>query len=345
MYKVTVQPSGHSFSVEQQENLLDAGLRQGIALPYSCRSGSCGACMVTIKQGAVDYPQGEPLALSSYDMEQGRALLCQAIALSDVEIDCPQVGELSEIEVKTLPVRVEKLRKLNPDVIEMTLKLPANERLRFMAGQYIDLLLRDGKRRSFSIANAPTGDTFIELHIRHVPNGHFTSHVFNDMKEKALLRMQGPLGSFYIRELTHPVILVGGGTGFAPLKSMLEYLKLKGFDQAVYLYWGVRSKEDLYMDYLPRDWMNRYPQFKYIPVLSEPKPEDQWQGRTGWVHDAVVADFPDLTAYQVYMSGPPPMIIAGREAFLARGLRAEHLYSDSFDYSPDTLKALAEKQA
>lgn len=344
MYKVIVQPSGHTFSAEEQENLLDAGLRQGIALPYSCRSGSCGSCMVTVKQGSVDYPQGEPLALSPYDMEQGRALLCQAVALSDLELDCPQVGELPDIEVKTLPVRVEKLRKLNSDVMEMTLKLPATERLRFMAGQYIDLLLRDGKRRSFSIANAPTGEGFIELHIRHVPNGYFTSHVFNDMKEKALMRMQGPLGSFYIRELTHPVILVGGGTGFAPLKSMMEYLKLKGFDQAVYLYWGVRSKEDLYMDYLPRDWMNRYPQFKYIPVLSEPKPADNWQGRTGWVHEAVVKDFPDLAAYQVYMSGPPPMIVAGREAFLARGLRTEHLYSDSFDYSPDTLKSLAEKQ-
>ena len=343
MYKITVQPSGQTFQAEEHENLLEAGLRQGIALPYSCRGGSCGSCMVSIKQGAVDYPQGEPLALSPYDMEQGKALLCQAIALSDLEIDCPQVGTLADIEVKTLPVRVEKLRKLNTDVMEMTLKLPATERLRFMAGQYIDLLLRDGKRRSFSIANAPVGDVFLELHIRHVPGGFFTSHVFNEMKEKALLRMQGPLGSFYIRDSKQAIVLVGGGTGFAPLKSMFEQLKLQGIEQAVYLYWGVRSKADLYMDYLPKDWANRYPQFKYIPVLSAPKPEDNWQGRTGWVHQAVVDDLPDLSAYQVYMSGPPPMILAGRKAFLEHGLHAEHLYSDSFDYSPETNKALAEQ--
>lgn len=342
MYTVTIQPSGHTFRVDEHENILEAGLRQGVALPYSCQGGSCGSCAVTVVSGTVDYPNGEPMALSPYDMEQGRALLCQTIAYSDLVIDCPQVGLDPDIEVKTLPVRVEKMRKLNADVMELTLKLPASERLRFHAGQYIDILLKDGKRRGFSLANAPTGQAFLELHIRHVPGGHFTSHVFNEMKEKALLRIQGPMGSFYIQDSARPIILMGGGTGFAPLKSMMEQLKAADNQRPVHLYWGVRAKDDLYMDYLPRDWQNRHAWFTYVPVLSEPTATDNWQGRTGWVHEAVVQDFPDLSGFEVYMSGPPPMIMAARQAFSAQGLPSAQLYSDSFEFSSDTLKALGQ---
>ncbi len=341
MYTVTLQPSGHTFTVDEHENILEAGLRQGVALPYSCRGGSCGSCAATVLSGTLDYPDGEPMGLSPYDRDQGRALLCQAVAYSDLELDSPQVGVEVEIEVKTLPVRVEKLHKLNHDVMELTLKLPATERLRFRAGQYIDILLRDGKRRAFSLANAPYDDQYLELHVRQVPNGQFTSHIFNEMKPKALLRIEGPLGSFYIRESERPLILMGGGTGFAPLKSMLEQLKAQGLERPVYFYWGVRTAEDLYMDALVRDWAQRLALLTYVPVLSEAAAEDNWQGRTGWVHEAVVADFPALVDYDVYMSGPPPMISAAQSAFLAAGLPAEQLFADAFEYSIDTLKAIA----
>jgi CDP-4-dehydro-6-deoxyglucose reductase len=345
MYTVTIQPSGHTFTVDEHENILDAGLRQGIALPYGCRGGSCGSCAVTIKKGEVSYPDGEPMGLAPFDKDQGRAFLCQAAASSDLEIDAPQIGTEQDIDIKVLPIRVEKLRKLNADVMEMTLKLPASERLRFKAGQYIDLLLRGGKRRGFSIANAPYDDQYLELHIRHVPGGYFTTQVFENMKEKALLRMEGPLGTFYLRDSGRPLILIGGGTGFAPLKSMIEQMKAQGFKRPVHLYWGVRAKDDLYMDVLARDWAARHEQLSYIPVLSEPKDDDQWTGRTGWVHEAVLEDFSNLPDYDIYMSGPPQMIVASRSAFLEQGVPDEQLHSDSFEYAEDTLQAMAKKDA
>ncbi len=339
-YQVTVQPSGHTFWAEASETVLDAGLRQGVALPYGCRGGVCGSCVATILNGSVTYPHREPHGLTVDDMDEGKTLLCVAHASSDLEILSPQVGHEPDIEIKTLPVRVEKMRKLADDVMELTLKLPASERLRFLAGQYVDILLKDGKQRGFSLANSPLDDQYLELHIRHVPGGYFTSHVFNEMKEKALLRIRGPLGSFYIHESERPVILMGGGTGFAPLKGMLEQMMAQGLEKPVYLYWGVRAKPGLYMDSVVRSWVARHPQLTYVPVLSEPQAEDNWQGRSGWVHEAVAADFPDLSGYDVYMSGPPPMVNAAKQAFLAQGLPEAQLYYDSFEYSPDTLKAM-----
>lgn len=344
-YKVTVQPAGHEFLAEANEPVLEAGLRQGVALPYGCRGGVCGSCVATIISGTVTYPGNGPHGLSVDDIEAGKALLCVAHASSDLVLDSPRVGAEPDIETKTLPVRVQKMRKLADDVMELSLKLPASERMRFLAGQYIDILLKDGKRRSFSLANSPTHDEFLELHIRYVPGGHFTGYVFNEMKEKALLRIEGPLGSFYIHESDRPLILIGGGTGFAPLKGMLEQMMTEGLDKPVHLYWGVRAKPDLYMDELVREWAAAHPQLTYVPVLSEPQAEDQWQGRTGWVHEAVAADFHDLSAYDVYMSGPPPMITAGKQVFLAQGLPEEQLYYDSFEYSPDTLKAMGSESA
>jgi len=343
MYKVTIQPGEQSFEVGEQENILEAGLRAGLPLPYSCRGGSCGSCAATVQSGELSYPKGAPPALTARDQEQGRALLCQAVAHSDLVLDNPRMAAEDELPVKMLPARVEKLRKLNHDVMEVTLKLPASQSLKFLAGQYVEVLLRDGKRRAFSVANAPSEDQSLELHIRHVPGGHFTTHVFDEMKERALLRIEAPLGTFYIRESERPLILVGGGTGFAPLKGIMEDLMAQGLDRPVHIYWGVRSKADLYMDDLPRGWAQRYDNVSYVPVLPDPQTEDAWEGRTGWVHDAVAEDFADLSAYDVYMSGPPPMIVAAQNAFREQGLPAEQLYSDSFEYSSDTLEALADE--
>lgn len=339
-YRIKLHPSNIEFVAEANESILDAGLRQGVMLPYGCRGGVCGSCAATILTGLVHYPFGKAQGLTAFDETRGKAYLCMAAAASDLELEVANSRRDTEIEVKTLPVRVEKMQKLAPDVMELSLKLPASERLRFLPGQYIDILLKDGTRRSFSLANAPFNDQLLELHVRHVPNGKFTSYVFNEMQAKALLRIEGPLGGFYIHESERPLILMGGGTGFAPLKSMLEQLMEMGLTRPVYLYWGVRAKADLYMNALVQSWVARHPLLSYVPVLSAPNAADQWQGRTGYVHAAVATDFPDLSTYDVYMSGPPPMIEAAKPVFLAQGLPDKQLYADAFEYSPDTLNAI-----
>ena len=339
-YTIKIQPSGHQFTVEKQEIILDAALRQGIAFPYGCRSGACGSCLGEIKSGSVDYPDGLPMALSEEDAKAGKALFCQAIASSDLEIHVAEIKRDTEIEIKTLPARVEGLRKLSHDVMEMTLKLPETERLQFLAGQYVEFLLKDDRRRSFSIANAPFNDEYLEFHIRHVPNGFFTEQVFNEMKEKSLLRIEGPHGSFFLRtDSERPILLIAGGTGFAPIKGIIEQIIEEGINRPVHIYWGVRAKQDLYHDSLAKGWAFKHPNISYTPVLSEAKADDNWQGRTGFVHNAVTEDFADLSGYDVYMAGPPPMIDAAKEAFANKGLPSEQLYFDSFDYSADALEA------
>lgn len=340
-FNVTIQPSGHCFQNEDDETVLEAALRQGFALPYGCRNGACGSCKGRVLKGEVGYGPTPPTALTEIDRAEGIAVLCQAVPLTDIEIEVREIGAAKDIVIKTLPCRVAHITRLAHDVIELKLKLPATERLQFLAGQYIDVLLRDGRRRSFSLANAPHRDEFLELHVRRVPGGAFTEHVFEDMKEKALLRIEGPLGSFFLREDSdRPVILMGGGTGFAPLKGILEHAFEIGITRPLHLYWGARARRDLYLDALPRLWAEEHANFRYTPVLSEPQADDAWTGRTGFVHAAVAADYPNLSRYEVYMSGPPPMIEAARTTFAACGLPAEHLYFDSFDFAADTQRAL-----
>ena len=334
-YHVTIQPSGHEFQVAENESVLDAALREkGSVLPYGCRNGTCGSCMGKILSGEAAYPNGRPPGLSERDQAEGKALLCQARPCSDLVIEAREVKVGQDVTIKILPCRVEKRELLAPDVMRLFLKLPNTERLQFLTGQYVDILLADGRRRGFSLANPPHADELLELHVRHVPGGFFTGFVFERMKDKALLRFQGPLGTFFLREDSpRPIILIGGGTGFAPLKGMLEHAFHIGLDRSLHLYWGARAKVDLYLDALPRQWAAEHPHFRYTPVLSEPHPEDGWAGRTGWVHEAVAADYPDLSGYDVYMSGPPPMIEAAKPAFAARGLPAEQLFYDSFEFS------------
>ncbi len=340
-FQVTIQPSGHSFSNDDDETVLEAALRHGFAMPYGCRNGACGSCIGKLLSGEVEYGASLPPALNEDDLATGRAVFCQAVPLTDLEIEVKEIGAAKDIVIKTLPSRVIKLNKLSHDVMELHLKLPATERLQFLAGQYIDILLKDGRRRSFSLANPPHHDDYLELHLRHVPGGYFTDHVFNEMKEKALLRIEGPHGSFFLREDSdRPMILMGGGTGFAPLKGMLEHAFEIGMTRPMHLYWGVRAKGDLYLDDLPRRWAEQYAHFRYTPVLSDPQPEDHWQGRSGFVHQAVAEDYDDLSGYEVYMSGPPPMIDAGKSAFAARGLPEDQLFYDAFDYSADAPDAM-----
>jgi CDP-4-dehydro-6-deoxyglucose reductase len=335
-YHVALRPSGHEFQVAENESVLDAALREkGAVLPYGCRNGTCGSCMGKILAGEIVYPAERPPGLSEREQAEGKALLCQARPQSDLVIEAREIKTGGDIAVKILPCRVERRELLAPDVMRLYLRLPSVERLQFLAGQYVDILLADGRRRSFSLANPPHADDLLELHVRRVPGGFFTDYVFDKMKEKALLRFQGPLGTFFLREDSpRPIILIGGGTGFAPLKGILEHAFHIGLGRPLHLYWGARAKVDLYLDGLPRRWEAEQPNFRYTPVLSEPRPEDGWGGRTGWVHEAVAADYPDLSGYEVYLSGPPPMIRAAKPAFAARGLPEERLYYDSFEFAP-----------
>ncbi len=333
-FKIRIESSGHEFSAEEKETVLAAALRQGVMLPYSCRNGACGTCKGKILSGQVDYGTYEARAMSEAEREKGHALFCQARPLSDLVVEAKEIDAAKDIPIRILPCRVVKLEKLAHDVMQLSLKLPEGQRLQFLAGQYIDILLAGNKRRSFSLATSPLSDELLQLHIRHVPGGFFTDHVFTKMHEKDLLRFQGPFGVFFLREESdRPAILVAGGTGFAPIKSILEYAFTKGVARPLHLYWGVRAKRDLYLPDLPQAWTKEHGNFRFTPVLSEPRPEDRWNGRQGWVHEAVAEDYPDLSRHEVYASGPPPMIDAIKGMVKKCGLPEDRLYYDSFEFA------------
>lgn len=333
-YTVTIQPSGHTFEVAEDQLILDAALEQSIALPYGCRNGACGSCRTRVVTGMLDYRDGElPSALNHGDAEDGYALICKATATSDLVIEAKEIGAAKDIEIKTLPTRVVEKKLLNHDIVQVKLKLPASARLQFLAGQYIEILLKNGESRSFSLANAPHDDEFIELHIRHIDGGEYTTYVMKEMQEKALLRIKGPLGSFFLREESErPIIFLAGGVGFAPIKGIMEHIIGTGIERNISVYWGVRTREDLYMHELAESWA-QHDTISYIPVLSDSVEGDGWTGRTGFVHDAVVEDHDDMSAYEIYACGPPVMVKAAEEAFVALGLDSDHLYYDSFEFS------------
>jgi CDP-4-dehydro-6-deoxyglucose reductase len=336
MHSVTIQPSGQQFQVEDGEAVLAAALRQGLVLPYGCKNGACGTCKGKIVSGTVDFGVYQPKALPDEDKARGKALFCQAKPLSDLVIEARTIGAAKGIEVKMLPCRVQKLERLADDVMVLHLKLPANEKLVFLAGQFIEFLLKDGSRRSFSMANAPHDAELLQLHARHVAGGQFTDHVFGKMKERDILRFEGPLGTFFLREdSAKPLVFVASGTGFAPIKSIIEAAVKKGVTRPMTLYWGARRPKDLYMNALAESWAARG-LLKYVPVVSEALPEDGWNGRCGFVHRAVMADFPDLSAHQVYACGVPVMVDAARRDFTsACRLPEDEFYADSFTTQAD----------
>ena len=337
MHIVTLQPSGHQFQVAEGEAVLAAALRQGFVLPYGCKNGACGSCKGKILSGAVDYGVYQAKALTDEEKSQGKALFCQAKPRSDLVLEARAIGAVKDIQIKKLPCRVQKLERLADDVMVLRLKLPANEKLVFLAGQYIEFLLKDGGRRSFSIANPPHDAALIELHVRHVAGGQFTDHVFGKMKERDILRCEAPLGTFFLREDSDkPVAFVASGTGFAPIKAVIEHMFHKSIARPMTLYWGGRRPKDLYLDELPAKWAADHASFQYVPVISDALPEDGWSGRTGFVHRAAMQDFPDLSGYQVYACGVPVMVDSARRDFIAHCKLAEdEFYADSFTTQAD----------
>jgi len=331
-FKTTIQPSGHSFSLESNETILEGAIKHGYTLPYSCRDGVCGVCKGKVLQGEVEH--GKAAALTDADKAAGMALFCCAKPLSDLTVECREVNVAKDIQVKTMPCRVQKMTKLAEDVMVLELKLPTNERLQFLAGQYIDILLKDHKPRSFSLANAPHNDDFLELHIRNIVGGEFTKHVFEEMKERDILRFKGPLGTFFLREDSEkPIIFVASGTGFAPIKAIIEHALYIGIKRPMHFYWGARKLSDLYMLDKAHEWESQG--IRFTPVLSDAIPEDNWQGRTGFVHRAVLEDYQDLSAHEVYACGAPIVVEAAHTDFTAQcGLPNEAFYSDAFTFVP-----------
>ncbi|HET9577106.1 MAG TPA: CDP-6-deoxy-delta-3,4-glucoseen reductase [Usitatibacter sp.] len=337
---VRLEPSGHTFTVAPGETLLEAALRQNVGLPYGCRNGACGSCKGILRSGELEYGEYQERALHDSERAAGKALTCCTRPLTDIVFEVRELSGAKDLAIRTMPCRVEKVEKPADDVAILLLKLPTGERLQFLAGQYIDILLKDGKRRSFSLANPPHDDQFLELHVRKSPGGAFSNYVFEQMKERAILRFEGPLGTFYLREDSDkPMIFVAGGTGFAPIKAQLEHLFHQGDDRPKVLYWGARSRKDLYLPDLPVQWQREHPGFSFVPVISDPLPGDEWPGRTGLVHQAVLDDFADLSGYQVYACGAPAMTDIAKQSFVEqRGLPEDEFYCDAFTPSVDPKK-------
>ncbi len=333
--QVTIQPSNHIFTVQDDETILDAALREGYVISYGCRNGACGTCKGTVLAGTVDYGTYQESALSGAEKRLGMALFCQAKPRGDVVIQCREVDAVRDIPIRTLPCRVQKMQRVAADIMVLYLKLPASERLQFLAGQYVDILLKDGSRRSLSMANAPHDDEFLQLHLRNY-GGPFSQHVFEKMQERDILRFEGPLGTFFLREGgDRPVILLASGTGFAPIKALVEHAFHSDNPRPMVLYWGARVRADLYMPKLPEEWAAKHNNFKYVPVLSDPLPGDHWTGRTGLVHQVVMQDIPDLSGCQVYACGSPLMVESAHRDFTSQcGLSEDEFFSDAFTPAP-----------
>ena len=342
-FNITVQPSGRTFIAQTDEALLAAAIRSGIGLPYGCKDGACGSCKCKKLEGTIIQGTHQLKALSVEEAAQGFILTCCATALSDVVIESRNVTDESAFPIKKMPTRVASLVKASHDVMVMRLQLPAADVFKYHAGQYVEFLLRDGDRRAYSMANAPhtqLDNPGVELHMRHMPGGKFTDHVFSAMKEKEILRVEGPFGSFYLREdSTKPMVLLASGTGFAPIKAIIEHMQFKGIARPAVLYWGGRRPEDLYM----HDWIlgkvAEMPNLRYVPVISDALIEDVWTGRTGFVHNAVLQDTKDLSGHQVYACGAPIVVDSAQAAYIAAGLPADEFFADSFVTEKDKAQA------
>lgn len=339
-FQITVEPSGRQFVASEDTTILAAAISAGVGLPYGCKDGACGSCKCKKLSGEVTHDSHSDNALTPAELEAGFVLTCRATAHSDVVLESRQVTSLDTFPIKKMPVRVGALEKLSDDVMRLQLQLPANNVFKYFAGQYLEFILRDGSRRAYSMATPPhvqESTPGIELHIRHMPGGLFTDHVFGAMKEKEILRAEGPFGSFFLREDSDkPLIFLASGTGFAPIKGLLAHMQHQGIERPVSVYWGGRRPADLYEAAWLQDLAATMPQLNYIPVVSDPQPEDHWSGRTGYVHQAVLDDFADLSGHEVYACGAPIVVDSARSSYTAlRGLPAEAFFADAFTSAAD----------
>ena len=341
MHKVTLKNSDQSFNVLPSQSVLAAAIGAGINLPYGCRNGACGSCKANLITGEVFHTDYQTSAMSEAELGASNVLLCCAYAQTDLTLVCREVNAIAGLKPRILPARVAKKEQLAHDVIALHLQLPASERLQYLAGQYIEFILKDGTRRAFSIANAPHDTGFLQLHIRVIPGGVFSEYVINELQEKAILRLEAPFGQFFLREDSQkPIIFIAGGTGFAPVKGIIEHMLHHNIKRELYLYRGARQLRDLYMHDLCEKWAALMPHIRYIPVLSDATFNDDWQGRTGLVHQAVLDDISDLSPYQAYACGASGMVNIAQQTFVQQGLSADEFFSDAFTYAAPIAKPI-----
>ena len=339
-FQITVQPSGRSFAANDSETILAAAITAGVGLPYGCKDGACGSCKCKKLSGDVTHDTHSDKALTPQELADGFVLTCRATAHSDVVLESRQVTDTTTFPIKKMPVRVGSFDKLSHDVMRVQLQLPANNVFKYFAGQFIEFILRDGSRRAYSIATAPhvqESAPGIELHIRHMPGGLFTDHVFGTLKEKEILRAEGPFGSFFLCEDSEkPMVFLASGTGFAPIKALLAHMQHQGITRPVSLYWGGRRPEDLYEAAWVQALATTMPNLRYVPVISDALPEDNWTGRSGYVHQAVLDDFADLSGHEVYACGAPIVVDSARTSYTSqRGLPEEAFFADAFTSAAD----------
>jgi CDP-4-dehydro-6-deoxyglucose reductase len=344
-FQIIVEPFGSVFAVQSDQTILEGAMAAGWVLPHSCRSGACSTCKGRVLSGEVDAGALPAQVLSPEELAEGYTLFCQARPRTDLKIELREIRSASAIQIRKLPARVHSLTRLADDIMVAQLQLPASEPLRYYAGQYVEIIMKDGVRRRYSMANAPHTGSPLELHIRHLPGGRFTDHVFGagqtQMKEREILRMEGPFGSFFLREeSTKPIILLASGTGFAPVQAIVQHMQHIDNQRPTVLYWGGRRPQDLYLTERARQWQASMTSFRYVPVISDALPQDGWTGRGGLVHEAVLADVPDMTGYEVYACGAPVMVEAARRNFCAHGgLPPEAFFADAFTSEADLAKS------
>lgn len=330
-FKITLHPANIAFPIQPNETILDAALKHGYMLPFSCREGMCGVCKGRVSQGSVDHGRAQGSVLNQAERAAGMVLFCCAMPESDLTIEYREVNPLQNITVRILPCRVEKMDRVAGDMLILYLRLPANERLQFLAGQHIDILMGNGEQRSFSLGNAPHNNELLELHVRRNPGGTFTHYVFTQLKERSILRIKGPLGNFYLRDSAKPAILMAGGMGIVPIKSIIEEALYAGIKRAIHLYCGIDKLDELYLLALTKQWEARG--ILVTLVLLEPIAENQWKGKTGSIHQAVMEDYRDLSGYQVYACAGPEIVEGAKRDFVAlRGLPEEAFFFEDYGH-------------
>lgn len=325
-YRVQLAETGQSFEIEADETVLAAALRADVALAHDCQLGGCGTCRVRLIDGTVHYAE-PPLALTPEEESEGYALACQAVPTSDLVIS-PARAEVDMPPAARHAAVVRAMRPLSPLVTHLALEIPALDTLDYRPGQHLNVLMPDGSTRSFSMASKPQGN-HVDFHIRRIESGRFTDLGLSQLKTGDTLDVEMPLGSFHYRAQDYrPLLMVATGTGLAPFKAMLEAQMDDPDCPPVSLYWGARTIGDIYLHDQIRTWGERLYEFNYVPVLS--RADADWDGRRGYVQDAVTADLDDLSEHAIYLCGSPEMIFSAKQAFIARGASLEHIYTEGF---------------
>jgi CDP-4-dehydro-6-deoxyglucose reductase len=324
-FVVKFEPSNVELPSDGESTVLDTALAAGFFPKHSCRRGDCRACETRVVSGTVRYATG----VIPDGLKSDHCLTCLAIPTADVALDAPEVASVPGRRIVKVGARVTSVDRVSEDVAVVRVQTPTGGEFKFDPGQYLDVVLRDGARRSYSMANAPTEDGQVEWHIRAMPAGSFSQHVYQNLKARDLLRIEGPFGSFTLRDTAAPLIFLASGTGYAPIASMMRAHGESLAKRGATFYWGGRREEDLYAMEEATAWADSAAGFKFVPVLSDS--DVDWQGRTGFVHEAVQKDHPDLSGFEVYACGNPLMIDAARHTFRTEcGLVENNFFSDSF---------------